>query len=95
MKHKFEIEIDLEEMRIALQEQAVYKIKHDYFDCKDLEHNWKDIKDWDERSKVQEKYKSERLNTIAHQINWDKLPEIMKNKMAEDFMKRFINFKAD
>lgn len=93
MKHKFEVELDLDEIKKAMQEEAVRRTVSDYFNANDLQIGPNE--DWGKHNDRRRQVASDRLKTVVGQVDWDKLPEIMKSKMAEDFMKRFINFRMD
>lgn len=73
-------EIDEKELSKALKEKAVNHMIDTYFLAQD-------IAEYDKREKV----KRERLEKIMDQVDWDKLPETMKQGILSQFVSKFIS----
>ncbi len=78
---KITIEIDADVLQQRLEEEAVKLAINQYFECEDMF----EVR-WDER----QKFKAERLNKIINQVDWEKLPETMKQSMVKEFVDKYI-----
>lgn len=76
---KITIEIDQEVLKKEMIEHATREAIRRHFGAED-------INDYNERQKIKQK----RLDDVITKVDWDKLPEMMKNEMAKGFFKKFF-----
>lgn len=76
--NKVTIEIDLDEVKAQLQKQAITTVLNNYFYASDVPYH------------QMEAEKQIRLEKIIKQVNWDKLPEDMKQNILAEFMRKII-----
>ena len=80
MSDEIVIKIDIKKISDELERRAIDKILNDYFDANDVE-------DWNRRKEERAK----RLDKIIKKVDWEKLPEVMKNGILGEFVNKFIS----
>lgn len=78
-KIQITVEVDIERVREEVHREIIRRSTNDYFEAHD-------INDWTKRSEVKEK----RIQNIINKVNWDKLPEKVKENIFNDFFNRII-----